>query len=308
MTQHRHRFIHWDAAVFLNIHPEHVEAHGSFKAYLGAKLDFFRYLKHSVKEKKYFLINKDDPHAPDFMEAADKTKKKEVVLFSRDDVSKILGEIKEEYNPDWLSADFNFENAASANAVAKILGIKDEEIREAFRNFKTLKGRMDFVQKEPFAVVIDYAHTPLSLLSVYENLQRGLFFKKGSRLICVLGSASGGRDKWKRPELGKIAAHHCDQIFITNEDPYDEDPRKIMEEIKSGIPDDEAPMPKTELVLDRRDAIERAIFAAGKGDVVAITGKGSEEWIHAKDGAKIPWDDRRVVEEILKIPASRDSS
>jgi len=167
---------------------------------------------------------------------------------------------------------------------------------------------MDFVQKEPFAVVIDYAHTPLSLLSVYENLQRGLFFKKGSRLICVLGSASGGRDKWKRPELGKIAAHHCDQIFITNEDPYDEDPRKIMEEIKSGIPDDEAPMPKTELVLDRRDAIERAIFAAGKGDVVAITGKGSEEWIHAKDGAKIPWDDRRVVEEILKIPASRDSS
>ncbi|MFH0712406.1 MAG: UDP-N-acetylmuramyl-tripeptide synthetase [Candidatus Jorgensenbacteria bacterium] len=299
VTRHRHRFIHWDAAVFLNIHPEHIEAHGTFHAYLKAKLGFFRYLKHSAKEKKYFLINKDDSHAPDFVEAADETKRKEVILFSRDDVSRVLNEIKEEHSPDWLSADFNFENAAAANALAKVLGIKDEEIWEAFRNFKTLKGRMDFVQKEPFAVVIDYAHTPLSLLSVYENLRREPIFKKGSRLICVLGSAGGGRDKWKRPELGKIAAHHCDQIFITDEDPYEEDPRRIMEEIKSGIPGDELPAPKMEMVLDRREAIEKAIFTAQKGDVVAITGKGSEEWIHMKGGAKIPWDDRKIVEEIL---------
>ncbi len=299
VSKYRHRFIHWDAAVFLNIHPEHIEAHGSFKAYLNAKLGFFRYLKHSAKEKKYFLINKDDPHYPDFVEAAEETGKKEMILFSRDDVSRTLGEIKKERNPDWLVADFNFENAAAARALAGVLGIKDGEIWEVFRNFKTLKGRMDFVQKEPFAVVVDYAHTPASLLSVYENLHREPISKKDSRLICVLGSAAGGRDKWKRPELGKIAAHHCDRIFITDEDPYDEDPRKIMEEIKAGIPQDEAMTPKVDLVLDRREAIEQAIFAARPGDIVAITGKGSEEWIHVADGKKIPWDDRKIAEESI---------
>jgi UDP-N-acetylmuramoyl-L-alanyl-D-glutamate--2,6-diaminopimelate ligase len=299
ITKYRHRFIHWDAAVFLNIHPEHIEAHGSFREYLEAKLNFFRYLKFSSKEKKYFFINKDDPHAPDFRTAAEETRGKDIILFSRDDVSRTLEEIKNEHSPDWLVADFNAENVAAANAVAKIAGIQKEDIQNALRNFKGLKGRMDFVQHEPFAVVVDYAHTPRSLLSVYENLRREPLFKKGSRLICVLGSCGGGRDKWKRPELGKIAAHHCDRIYLTNEDPYDEDPRKIMEEIKSGIPSDETPVPPVEMVLDRRGAIEKAILSASEGDVVVITGKGSEEWIHVKGGAKIPWDDRKVVEGIL---------
>jgi UDP-N-acetylmuramoyl-L-alanyl-D-glutamate--2,6-diaminopimelate ligase len=299
VTKHRHRFIHWDAAVFLNIHAEHIEAHGSFEDYLGAKLDFFRYVKHSRKKKKYFFINKDDSRAPDFHEAAELTKRKDIIFFSRDDVSRALNEINNEYNPDWLLADFNAENAAAANAVARTLGIGDEEVWNAFRNFKGLKGRMDFACKEPFAVVVDYAHTPNSLLKVYENLRRPPLFKKGSRLICVLGSAGGGRDKWKRPELGRIAAHHCDQIFLTDEDPYDEKPMKILEDIKMGIPSDETPVPPVEMVLDRREAIEKAILVAEAGDVVVITGKGSEEWIHVANGEKIPWDDRKTAEEIL---------
>lgn len=300
VARHRHRFIHWDGAVFLNIHPEHIEAHGSFEKYLRCKLDFFRYLKNSCKKKKYFFINKDDTHAPDFHGAAERTKKKDIVFFSRDDISRMLKDIQSEHDSAWLRADFNTENAASANAVAKSLGIGDEDIWNALRSFKGLKGRMDFVQSEPFAVVVDYAHTPNSLLAVYENLRRLPTFGKDSRLVCVLGSAGGGRDKWKRPELGKIAAHHCDRIYLTNEDPYDEKPIAILEEIKRGIPSDETPVPPVEMVIDRREAIEKAIVSAQKGDVVVVTGKGSEEWIHIAGGAKIPWDDRRVAEEILK--------
>lgn len=300
VAKHRHRFIHWDAAVFLNIHPEHIEAHGSFEKYLEAKLSFFRYLKHSSKKKKYFFINKDDPHAPYFEKAAEKTEHKEIILFSRDDVYRFLSLIQEEYNPDWLLADFNVLNAAAANAFAKIAGVSNEDIWDALRNFQGIKGRMDFVRREPFAVVVDYAHTPDSLLAVYENLRRTPYFTKGSRLICVLGSAGGGRDKWKRPEMGRIAAHHCDYIILTNEDPYDENPRAILEEINSGIPKDEFPIPKTQIILDRREAIEKAIFLAEKGDMVVITGKGSEEWIHVADGKKIPWSDREVVKEILQ--------
>ena len=299
VTKSRHRFINWDAAVFLNIHPEHIEAHGSFQKYLGAKLNFFRYLRHSSKKKRYFLINKDDAHAPDFAAVAGGVRRSEKKFFGRNDVSKILEEVKQKTSPDWLLAGFNAENAAAAAAIAGIFEVKNSEVSAALQSFKMLKGRMDFVQHEPFTVVVDYAHTPDSLLSVYENLRREPMVKEGSRLICVLGSAGGGRDKWKRPEFGKIAANHCDRIFITDEDPYDEDPLKIMEEIRAGISAAGSPEPLHEIVPERRDAIEKAVLAARPGDVVVITGKGSEEWIHVKGGAKIPWDDRGAVEKVL---------
>ncbi|MCP6720092.1 MAG: UDP-N-acetylmuramyl-tripeptide synthetase [Patescibacteria group bacterium] len=306
VTKHRHRFIQWDAAVFLNLTPEHVEAHGSFENYREAKLDFFRYLRRSKKQKKYFVINSDDTHASYFKKVTEKVLRAEIILFNRDGVSRLMDSIKKDSNPNWLRADFNIENAAAARALTKLFGVKDETVRDALIKFKGLRGRMDFVQKEPFAAVVDYAHTPVSLRAVYRNLKEQPEFTKSSRLICVLGSCGGGRDKWKRPKIGEIAAHYCNEIILTNEDPYDEDPNQILREIKSGIPNSqqphpagEFPIPKVYVVLDRREAIEKAIFLARKGDVVVITGKGSEEWIHLAKRKKIPWDDRGTVEEIL---------
>lgn len=311
----RHRFINWSAAVFLNLHPEHIERHGSFEKYREAKVEFFEYvaLKHKntrTQEHKnnLFFINKDDENAKYFIEAA---KGGQVIEFGKSELkSKLIGE-------------FNKYNIGAAAEMCKMLGINEEIIIKAVAEFKGVAGRMEFIKKEPFSVVVDYAHTPDSLRKVYETLRRDnlkladprysatLDFgmtSGGRRLICVLGSAGGGRDKWKRPEMGKIAAEFCDEIVLTNEDPYNEQPEKIIDNIFSGC--SQTLNSKTQTlnykglniykIIERREAIKKAIDLAKENDVVVITGKGSEKWIHVANGKKIPWSDKIEVVKLLK--------
>ena len=106
-----------------------------------------------------------------------------------------------------------------------------------------------------------------------------------------MGAAGGGRDAWKRPILGKIALEHCDTIIVTDEDPYEENPEKIMYEIITGTKG------KAEKVIDRREAIKKALSLSKKGDTLVITGKGSEDSMAIAGGKKIPWDDREIVKE-----------
>lgn len=298
ITQHRHRFISWDVAIFLNLHPEHIEAHGSFEKYREAKVSFFKYVRKSPKVKKYFFINEDDPSAYYFKEAVEGVEGAEIILFSRSDVYKLLEELKKESLADWLRADFNIENVAAAVAFAKTRGIDMKVIKKALANFKGVEGRMDFVKKKPFSVVIDYAHTPVSLKAFYENLRRNYVGEK-AKLICVFGSAGGGRDVWKRPEFGKIAASYCDKIVLTSEDPYKDDPQGIINDIKAGFQEVDVKPEAILEVLDRKEAIKKAILLAKKGDVVAITGMGSQHFYYGPEG-KIPWNERKIIEEILK--------
>ena len=117
---------------------------------------------------------------------------------------------------------------------------------------------------------------------------------KDKNLICVLGSCGGGRDKWKRPILGEIAAKYCKEIIITNEDPYDENPMEIINQVA------ETAGPKAKKILDRKEAIKTAIKLAKPGEVVIITGKGSEPWMCVENGKKIPWDDRQIARDVIK--------
>ncbi len=301
-AQHRHKFIDWDAALFLNLTPEHVEAHGSFEKYRRAKTNFFQYLGKSGKTKKYFFINKDDQDAVYFKEAAGGVPDGEIVFFSKGDVYKMVEAVKKDRHPDWLKSDFNIENLAAAVSVARARGIDQKVIKQAIGVFKGLKGRMDFVAKTPFKVVIDYAHTPASLQAVYRNLRENYKFSKNSKLICVFGSAGGGRDKWKRPELGNVAASYCDKLVLTSEDPYDENPNQIISEIKSGISSSQATLSSGDIyeIVDRREAIKKAISLARPDDTVVMTGKGSELWFYLADGKKVPWDESEIVRELLK--------
>lgn len=278
VVQYRHRFIDFDVAVFIGIHPEHIESHGSFEKYLDAKLSFFRYVaKRSSKKNKYFVVNQNDLQAPQFMRAAEGGK---IIRYSS------YG------GPIQLVGDFMRQNAGAAEAVGRVLGIDEETIQRALGNFPGVPGRMEFVQKEPFAVVVDYAHTPDSLEAVYKALKE----RSGGDLLCVLGSAGGGRDRWKRPKLGEIAAKHCKEIILTDEDPFDEDPQKILDDIKRGIPDGR---PAHE-ILDRKAAIQQAISLAKPGDTVILTGKGSEPYIRVRKGKRIPWSDRDAAREALE--------
>lgn len=283
IEQFRHKFINFDTAVFTNLSPEHIEAHGGFEKYKSEKLKLFKACKN------IHVINKDDKNSEDFLKIPAKQK----IKFSFIDWEKYNFKLN-------LIGDFNIMNALSAVAVAKVYGIDLEVCKKALEKVKGVAGRMEVVQEQPFKVVVDYAHTPEQLEAVYKSLISNSKFQiSNSPLICVLGSCGGGRDKWKRPVLGQLAEKYCKEIILTNEDPYDENPLLILDEIKSGFSKFEIRNLKFEVVLDRKEAIKKAIKIAKNGDCVIITGKGSEPWMCVENGKKIPWSDKEIVKEAL---------
>lgn len=306
VLQYRHRFVDFDAALITNLHPEHIEAHGSFERYRAAKAQFFYDVAHrSVKKNKLFFVN-DRLDGKEYFERAANGSGK-VVPFHRDDF--IYNDLSSRYRLDsraakkmissWLQNDFNLENVAAAVAFARSQNISPDIIFKTLETFQGVQGRMEYVARQPFSVVIDYAHTPDSLQAVYKALSND----GSQKLICVLGAAGGGRDAWKRPAMGAIAARYCKMIYLTNEDPYDEPPLEIIEGLERGIWEERGRVGAEtdyELVLDRKEAIRRALAGAKRGDVVVLTGKGSEPWLHLARGKKIPWNERGVVEEVLR--------
>ncbi|MFA4998500.1 MAG: UDP-N-acetylmuramoyl-L-alanyl-D-glutamate--2,6-diaminopimelate ligase [Candidatus Paceibacterota bacterium] len=298
ILQHRHEFINFDAAVFTNLSPEHIERHGSFENYRSAKGDFFKAVK------KTHIINLDDENTAfflqfpamrkwgystkisnNFLDPKFQTVTADNIEISEGGTSFSVNGTKIKLN---VCGRFNVLNALAAICVGLSQNIGLEVSSSALAKVRGIKGRMEIVIKKPFKVVVDYAHTPDALQKVYES-----FYGK-SRLLCILGSAGGGRDKWKRPKMGEIAAKYCDEIIITNEDPYDEEPIEIINQVSLGTGQ------KAKKILDRREAIKEALKNAKPGDAVVITGKGCEPWMCVSGGKKIPWDERKIVEEEFK--------
>lgn len=297
IKQKRHLGIRFDAAVFTNLHKEHLESHGSFENYYHAKQQLFR------RTKNIHVINNDDPHVRLFGDFPAQRKifygikngdmKADNVRTTSD------GSTFEIYGQPFalkLGGEFNVLNALAAMATLAMYGVDLPTMRPAVEAVSEIPGRLQFMQKSPFGVVVDYAHTPDSLKAVYEALSA----QKNGSLICVLGACGGGRDRWKRPEFGKIAGQYCSRVILTNEDPYDEDPEAILDEVEAGLDATRDSDLRVERILDRREAIGRAITTAQFGDTVVITGKGSETSMAVAGNKKIPWSDREIVQEFLK--------
>jgi len=295
IKQHRQHFINFDEAVFTNLKPEHIESHGSFENYKQAKGKLWKQLKDNGTS----VINLDDQHSDYFWGFPAEQKygyttrerKKGKTVRAKNIKLKEGSSAFEINNTEFdlaLPGKFNIYNALAAVGVALSQDIDLEISSRALKKVKGIPGRMEAVVEEPFKVVVDYAHTPDALKKVYNSL--------GNELICVLGSCGGGRDRWKRPELGEIAEKNCKKIILTNEDPYNEPPRKIVEEIKEGI-DNKG---KAEIILDRKEAIQEALDQASEFDTVVITGKGAEPLMCVEGGEKINWDDRKIVQDKMK--------
>jgi len=306
IEQYRHRFINFDMGVFTNISAEHIEAHGGFEPYIRSKLDFFwRLPKNGIA-----VINRDDRHASR-VDGACKCDKawygRELIEYKKyiwpirnynSGSYGIMLDVKGYQIRSQLQGDVNAENILAAVAAALALRVPIDVIARGVAQVKEIPGRMQLIQSVPFRVVVDYAHTPDSLERVYESLG-GKKEDGDSRLLCVLGATGGGRDTWKRPEFGKIAASFCRDIAITDEDPFDEDPAKIMEAVYGGA--QEHAGHKMKIIPDRRDAIRHAISVAREGDTVIITGKGSETFIRVAHGKRISWNDAEVAREELAM-------
>jgi len=289
IKQHRHRFINFDTAVFTNLTPEHIEAHGGFENYKKAKGKLFQ------ATKNIHIINIDDENANYLLQFP--AKKKYTYGLNKGDINAKNFQFKLQ-----LIGDFNVYNALAAACAGVSQGVNLEICKKVLEMVGSIPGRMEEVISQPFKVFVDYAFTPNALEKVYQTLNnlKPKTYNLKPKLICVLGACGGGRDKWKRPALGEIAAKYCDEVIVTNEDPYDENPFQILSMIKSGISKSQFPTSNFYEILDRREAIRKSLALAKPGDVVIITGKGCEPWICVAGGKKIPWDDREVVKEEFK--------
>jgi len=314
---YRHRFIELDALVFTNISPEHIEAHGSYENYLASKLSVALNMVRSKKENRTIIVNADDKESDKFLDCDTDNR----ITFSLHDAEPY--EIKKQgleftFNGrtvrSHLSGLFNLYNILAAAAAAHSQGVSDNDIVRAIENITSIPGRVQKIvienadtaadtkgvsdrekasmRKQDFSVVIDYAHTPDSLEKLYQVF-------RSSRNICILGGTGGGRDTWKRGEMGRLADKYCSEIILTDEDPYDEDPDRIVNDVAVGITSK-----KPTIIMDRRKAIHEAIRRAKTGDSVIITGKGTDPYIMGPNDTKIPWSDAEVAEEELRAVLS----
>lgn len=196
-----------------------------------------------------------------------------------------------------LLGDFNAINAVAAAAVGLNQKLSLAKVKSGLEEVRGLAGKLELIDAgQDFTVIVDYSFEPKALEKLYSTI--GLI--RHNKIIHVLGSAGGGRDKARRPLLGLMAGEKADYVVITNEDPYDEDPGLIIGAVAAG-----AEMAGKELnknlfkILDRREAIQKALELAQEGDLVLLTGKGAEQSICLSKGQKMPWDEREVARELI---------
>jgi UDP-N-acetylmuramoyl-L-alanyl-D-glutamate--2,6-diaminopimelate ligase len=289
--QYRHLFLSQNALIFTGLEKEHLESHGSMEKYLAAKMRIGTALVHSSKRPRIIVANADNPYGKDFLSLSVEQR----IPFSVSDVQNLTLEptsVTYAYKDTIFTVphpgEFSVRNALAVTKLADMLGVPLQVCASGLASLKTISGRAERIEAgQPFLAVVDYAHTPDSLEALYKAYE-------GKRKICVLGNTGGGRDTWKRPEMGRIADKYCDEVILTDEDPYDEDPDDIVRAMAEG-------MKRTpDIQMNRREAIALALHKAHPGDVVLITGKGTDPYIMRAKGEKEVWSDAKVVKEELE--------
>ncbi len=310
ILQFRHRFINYRMAAFLNLSPEHIERHGGFENYRAAKIKLFEKIAKSEKDG-IGIYNLDDENSDYFLKPNIKNKfgftfrnknfsGGETIAASNLSLSEngiSFSALSENFHSPLLGR-FNSQNILAAITIAHALGIENEKIKEAIKNFFGISGRFEIVKENGLTAIIDYAHEPASLKAAYGAVVETGIKKPNSRMICLLGGQGGGRDRWKRSEMGKIASEYCDRIILANEDPYDEDPQNILNDVEKGISEEK--LNDVYKIVDREQAIEKAFSLAKENDVLIFTGKGGESSMAVKNGKFIPWNERKIVLEKIK--------
>lgn len=322
LDQHRLWGLEFQTVVFTNLTHDHLDYHNTMTEYRLAKEQLFAH------HPELSVVNHDDPYAQEFLKyPADHVltyglkgtpliaAKKLYARPGGTDFVLVIGQRQASINLP-LPGEFNVYNALAAATVGIGLGLPIEAVVIGLRRVTAVPGRMEVVDAgQAFTVIVDYAHTPDALQKVYETVKPTV----RGKLISVLG-ATGRRDKTKRPILGALAGTYADYAFVTNEDPYDEDPQTIIDEVANGIPkgrpkrgrmkvnkESEVPFKYRETgedmwwwrVLDRKEAIARALELARPQDVVLVTGKGAEK-VMAVGDKLVPYSDRAVLEELLQ--------
>jgi UDP-N-acetylmuramoyl-L-alanyl-D-glutamate--2,6-diaminopimelate ligase len=297
LALHRADAIHFDVAVFTNLTQDHLDFHADMGEYFQAKRRLF------AAGPRKAVVNVDDEYGDRLAEEFEclrfSAQGRDADFIARDvafdagGASFVVVEAKAETSVRTaLPGHFNVANALAAFAAARALGVEPETAAAGLAQASAPPGRFEPVDEgQPFAVLVDYAHTPDSL----ENVLRAARRLTTGRVIVVFG-AGGDRDRTKRPLMGRAASKEADIVFLTSDNPRSENPQMIIAEVKAGA----GAGASLEVEAERRAAIAQALSYAGPGDTVVIAGKGHEQGQEFEDGRKVPFDDREVAREELR--------
>jgi UDP-N-acetylmuramoyl-L-alanyl-D-glutamate--2,6-diaminopimelate ligase len=298
IDQKRVTGLEFKGAIFSNLTHDHLDYHNTFKAYRDTKKMLFD----GLSDTAFALVNADDKNAKVMVQNC-KAKTQTYALHSYADFSAQVLEsqfkgmlLKINQNEIWtqMLGEFNAYNILAVFATSQLLGNDEWESLKSISQLKSVPGRFQtFETPDKIMVVVDYAHTPDALKNVLTTINQ--IRTQNENLITVVG-CGGNRDQDKRPLMGAIAAQYSTKVLFTSDNPRDEDPENIIEQMSEGV--DPVDYKKTMSVTRRKEAIKVACQLSQPGDVVLIAGKGHENYQEVK-GEKLPFDDYKIAQEIF---------
>lgn len=300
VEQERIAGLKFAGAIFTNITHDHLDYHKTFENYIKAKKKYFDDLSGDA----FALVNADDKRGMVMLQNTKATKYtfglKKMVDFKGKIITNSIEGLELEIGGKnvWFKmiGDFNAYNLLGVYGAAVLLGEESDEVLTKLSSLNGAPGRFELVLPgSKITAIVDYAHTPDALKNVLETIAQ---FRTGNEQVITVVGCGGNRDTTKRPLMASIACKLSDKVILTSDNPRDEDPREIIKEMQTGILPTEAK--KTIVLTDREEAIKTACMLAKERDIILVAGKGHETYQEIK-GVKHPFDDRKVVEQMLKL-------
>lgn len=298
VAQHRIAGLRFEGAAFTNITHDHLDYHGTFKAYIEAKKGFFD----NLTSEAFALTNLDDKNGMVMLQNT-KAKKYTYALKSPADFKAKVMEnqfsglvLNMDGTELWsrLIGDFNAYNLLTVFGISQLLGQDKIEVLTVLSKLESVEGRFEYIRSNGGVIaIVDYAHTPDALENVLKTIHN--IRTKNETVFTIVG-CGGDRDKAKRPVMAKIACEMSDKVILTTDNPRTEDPQVILDEMMTGVEGQH--FKKTLTILDREQAIKTACAMAEKGDIILIAGKGHEKYQEV-NGVRHDFDDLKIVTELF---------
>lgn len=303
VVQGRVEGLDFTGGVFTNITHDHLDYHRTFESYIQAKKGFFDELPADA----FALVNVDDKRGMVMLQNTKAAKRTYALKKMADFKAKVITnsleglELEIENRTVWfkLIGDFNAYNLLSVYATAVLLGEDPESVLMRLSALTGAAGRFELVMPgSKFTAIVDYSHTPDALKNVLETISQ---FRTGVEQVISIVGCGGNRDKMKRPLMAAIACKYSDKTIFTSDNPRNEDPMEIIKDMQKGVSVTDAK--KTLVIVDREEAIKTACMMAKEKDIILVAGKGHENYQEIK-GVKYPFDDKEVLERMLKMFAN----
>ena len=300
IVQHRIAGLSFAGGIFTNITHDHLDYHKTFEEYIKAKKLFFDNLPSSA----FALVNVDDKRGQVMLQNTKAVKKTFALKSVADFKAKIKSntfhglELEIDNQEVWfkLIGSFNAYNLLGIYGTAILLGENKEDVLQEMSALDSARGRFEqIISSHHITAIVDYAHTPDALKNVLETLQD---IRQGNEQVITIVGCGGNRDATKRPVMADIACKLSDRVIITSDNPRDEDPELIIQEMQKGVAITDRK--KVLAIQDRKEAIKTACTLANPNDIILIAGKGHETYQEIK-GVKYPFDDKLIVKEIFHL-------